>query len=107
MTRLALILTTVLFALPALANEPDRSHLFCDQYARDAAGTGGTQRGALAGNYAGGAAGAAKNGSKGARRGILLGGAVGAATGSGWDKQLYDFYYQECISGKRLTSPWP
>ncbi|MEQ9693367.1 hypothetical protein [Shimia sp. SDUM112013] len=107
MIRITAFLTALALALPAQANEIERSPLFCDQYARNAAGTGGTQRGAMAGNYAGGAAGAVKGGSKSARRGILLGGAAGAAVGSGWDRKLYDFYYQECISHKRLTYPWP
>lgn len=101
------ILILCLLPLPALASEPERTHIFCDQYARSATGQSGVIRGGRTGAWVGGAAGAAKNGSKGAGRGGLLGGTIGAAQGGQWDRQVIDFYYEECISGHRLTAPWP
>ena len=100
-------LTFLLLTSPAFANEAERSPIYCDQYARSAAGNPGTVQGGVTGNYVGGAVGATQGGSKSARRGALIGGGIGAVKGGRWDKQVYDFFYEECISGHKLSSPFP
>ncbi len=103
--RLFLILA--LLPLPVLAEDYERTGIFCDQYARASAGQAGTVRGGRSGKWAGAAAGATQGGSTAVNRGALAGGALGAARGGQWDKQVYDYYLQECLSGGRLTAPWP
>ena len=101
------VLILCLLPLPALAEDFERTPIFCDQYARSAAGQSGVVRGGRTGVWVGGAAGAATNGSKGAAAGGLIGGTLGAAQGGKWDKQVIDFFYEECISGHKLSAPWP
>lgn len=102
-----LVLILCLLPLVALASEPERTPIFCDQYARSAAGQSGVVRGGTTGNYVGGAAGAAIGGAEGAGLGALLGGTLGATRGGQWDKQVFEFFYEECISGHKLSAPWP
>ncbi|WP_073249294.1 glycine zipper domain-containing protein [Shimia gijangensis] len=102
-----LTLTFLLLTSPAFADEPERTPIFCDQYARHAAGTPGTVQGGRTGNWAGAAAGATQGGKTSRQRGALIGGTIGAAKGGQWDKQVIDFFYEECISGHKLSAPFP
>lgn len=101
------LILLLLLTSPAFADQPDRSPIYCDQYARSAAGNGGTVQGGRTGNWAGAAAGATQGGKTARNRGALIGGTIGATKGGQWDKQVYDFFYEECISGHRLSSPFP
>ncbi|WP_133169899.1 hypothetical protein [Shimia abyssi] len=83
-------------------NQP-RTQLFCDQYARAAAGKGGTTRGSIAGHTIGkqGGAIATQDRDQAAALGIV-GGAIGSTAGAQQDKQFYAFHFNECMSGGRL-----
>jgi hypothetical protein len=85
-----------------------RTPLFCDQYARAAAGQGGRTQGSDAGTTFGKQTGyIATRDRKQAEALGMVGGALGSAAGAERDTQLYDFHYGECLNGARLIPTRP
>ncbi len=85
-----------------------RTPLFCDQYARAAAGQGGRTQGSDAGTTFGRQTGYIATRDRKQAEGLgIVGGTIGTSTGAARDRQLYDFHYGECLNGGRLITTRP
>lgn len=82
-----------------------RTELFCDQYARAAAGMRGRVQGGQTGTQLG--YGLGYIGTRDHRDALgtaIIGGAIGSAAGAAQDQKFYDFHFSECMNGGRLVT---
>lgn len=85
--------------------DQQRTQLFCDQYARAAAGMRGRTQGGQTGTQLG--YGLGYIGTRDHRDALgtaVIGGAIGSAAGAAQDQKFYDFHFGECMSGGRLVT---
>ena len=82
-----------------------RTPLFCQQYARAAAGQSGRVQGSITGRTIGEQGGLAATGNRKQAEGLgIVGATIGSATGASRDKQFFDYHFGECMSGGRLIT---
>ncbi|WP_299419738.1 hypothetical protein [uncultured Shimia sp.] len=85
-----------------------RTELFCDQYARAAAGMRGRVQGGQTGTQLGYGLGYIGTRDHRYHRDALgtavIGGAIGSAAGAAQDQKFYDFHFTECMNGGRLVT---